>query len=134
MATDTSNCTKKYLELAWLDETTHCYNFDGVTQSAKNTPFSSTQFYDANHLTQFIFVDKQPDGSTSGKFYAIWVVIIVYNILLGILLFCSFIACLVKNKSDYDIRNKYNAGEDDEEFEDIGKIDAVDINRVQNND
>lgn len=37
----------------------------------------------------------------NSKFAAIWIIIILFNILMGVLLFVSFLACMIKNNSDY---------------------------------
>lgn len=116
MSSNTNNCTKSQIQLAWLDETTHCYKFDGVTQPSTNFFGSTNQFVaEANHLTQFIYVDKAPSGSNNAKFQAIWIIIILYNIFLGIILGLSFLACLCKNKQDFENREKFNIGADEDQ-------------------
>lgn len=37
----------------------------------------------------------------NSKFAAIWIIIIIFNIFMGAMLFISFLACLIKNSSDY---------------------------------
>jgi len=70
----------------------------------------------------------------NSKFAAIWIIIILFNILMGVLLFVSFLACLIKNNSDYARRNKYNIDEnyqDDARAVDVGKVN-VDTNFAAN--
>lgn len=66
----------------------------------------------------------------NSKFAAIWIIIILFNILMGVLLFVSFLACMIKNNSDYAWRNKYNIDDDykdDTRAVDVGKVN-VDTN------
>jgi len=107
----------------YLNEVKHCYDQTGL--ESKNGIYTST------HLSYFIWSNKEIPEDDSSKFAAIWILIILFNILMGVLLFVSFVACLIKYNADYAWSNKYNVNEDYDD-DDVKSI-HVGVVNVNNN-
>jgi len=107
----------------YLNEVKHCYDQTGL--ESKNGIYTST------HLSYFIWSNKEIPEDDSSKFAAIWILIILFNILMGVLLFVSFVACLIKYNADYARSNKYNINEDYDD-DDVKSI-HVGVVNVNNN-
>lgn len=86
-------------------------------------------FATSTHMTEFIYVNKSPAGSNKIKFRVIWGMVIWMNIMMGIGLACSFIACLLKNNADYENRKRFDLDDIDDDFDDIGKLGAIQVNK-----
>lgn len=87
------NVVNGAVQMFYLNEVKYCYDQTGLT--SKNEVFTST------HLSYFIWANKMVPEEDNSKFAAIWIIIIIFNIFMGAMLFISFLACLIKNSSDY---------------------------------
>jgi hypothetical protein len=84
---------------------------------------------ETNHFSSFFYADRVDLNYNEAQFRTIWIMIILFNIIMDLLLFVSFIMCLIKSKSDFGKRDQYDMDVDD--FNDDGEDIVIDKVEVQ---
>ena len=116
---DVSECgvnPDEFLRLHYYDPNSKCYSMAGINNNNGNVEDVESTIlaarFASNHLTQFVYADRQPLNFSETKFRAIWGVIIAFHTVMMILLFISFIMCLIMTKSDFDRKAEYEMDEE----------------------
>jgi len=56
----------------------------------------------------YTYVDKKPKNFSEAKFRAIWIIMILFNVIVDLLLVFSFVMFIVKLRGDFGIKKEYN--------------------------
>ncbi len=145
---DIGNCHSnrdEFLRLFWYDASTQCFSQTGIENNvgsvgsgragilertpattATTTASRNLAMIRTNHLTPYQYVDFQPANFSEAKFRIIWTFVIIFNVVLDILLFLSFLMCLIRWKKDYP-------KDDDIDIDDDGDGDEIKIDQIEVN-